>query len=41
MAKTVISGDIIASTSLIDSERDFIEKSLKDLMKDLRKNFNV
>jgi hypothetical protein len=36
MAKTVISGDIIASTSLADSERDFIEKSLKALLKDLK-----
>jgi hypothetical protein len=41
MAKTVISGDIIASTSLADSERDFIEKSLKALLKDLKQNFNV
>ncbi len=40
MVKTVISGDIIASTSLTDSERVFIEKSLKVLLKDLRKYFN-
>ena len=41
MVKTVISGDIIASTSLTDSERVFIENSLKNLLKDLRKNFNA
>jgi hypothetical protein len=41
MVKTVISGDIIASTSLTDSERVFIEKSLKHLLKDLKQNFNV
>jgi hypothetical protein len=40
MVKTVISGDIIASTSLTDSERVFIEKSLKVLLLDLRKYFN-
>lgn len=41
MAKTVISGDIIASTSLTDSDRENIEKSLKALLKDLKHYFNV
>jgi hypothetical protein len=41
MAKIVISGDIIASTSLTVKEREYIEKSLKDFFKDLKKHFNV
>jgi hypothetical protein len=41
MSKTVILGDIIASTSLADSEWANIEKSLKDLLKDLKQNFNL
>jgi hypothetical protein len=41
MLTTVISGDIVASTSLSDEGRVFIEKKLKKIFKDLKKEFNV
>jgi hypothetical protein len=41
MIATVISGDIIASTSLSDHNRSVIEGALKDLFKDLQQSFNV
>jgi hypothetical protein len=41
MANTVIIGDIIASTSLPFSERAYISKSLKYLLKDLKLNFDI
>ncbi|MBP7497088.1 MAG: hypothetical protein KA792_05430 [Bacteroidales bacterium] len=39
--KTIISGDIIASTSLNETGRRKIEKGLKYLSKELRKEFDV
>jgi hypothetical protein len=41
MIKAVISGDIIASTSLSDAGRVLIEKALKELIEELREGFNA
>ena len=41
MIKAVISGDIVASTSLNDAGRELIENSLKELINELNKNFNT
>jgi hypothetical protein len=35
MVETVITGDLIASTSLSDSEHEFIEKSFNFIIKDM------
>lgn len=39
MNQAVISGDIIASTSLSDAGRDFIEKKLKELIKEINQGY--
>ena len=41
MIKAVISGDIVSSTSLSDAGRVLIEDSLKELLEELKKGFNV
>lgn len=41
MMKSVISGDIVASTSLSDAGRKLIEDRLKELLIELSKNFNT
>nr|NQU91193.1 fumarate hydratase [Bacteroidota bacterium] len=41
MIKAVISGDIVASTSLSDAGRELIEDALKELLEELRKRFNT
>ena len=41
MNQAVISGDIIASTSLTDKGRDFISDSLSKLFSDLKKTHNI
>ena len=41
MTKAVISGDIVTFTSLSDTSRSVIEGALKELLKKLKKYFNV
>jgi len=41
MIKAVISGDIVASTSLTDAGRELIEKALEELIDELSKSFNT
>jgi len=41
MNKAVISGDIVASTSLSDSGRILLEKSLKELSEEIKAGFNT
>ncbi len=41
MKYSVISGDIVSSTSLNSEDRKFVEEKLKDLLKDLKSEFNV
>jgi len=41
MNKAVISGDIVASTSLSDSGRILLEKSLKELSEEIKTGFNT
>lgn len=41
MIKAVISGDIVAYTSLNDAGRELIENALKELINELNKNFNT
>ena len=41
MIKAVISGDIVASTSLSDAGRELIEEALKELLEELRIRFNT
>lgn len=41
MNYSVISGDIVSSTSLIAEDRKFVEENLKDLLVDLKKKFDV
>jgi hypothetical protein len=41
MIKAVISGDIVASTSLTDEGRELIENALNGLMDELKENFNT
>lgn len=41
MKYSVISGDIISSTSLTGEHRKLVEEKLKNLLKDLKKEFNV
>jgi len=41
MIKAVISGDIVASTSLTDAGREFLENAIKKLIDELNKRFNT
>ena len=41
MKYSVISGDVVSSTSLTDEDRKLVEERLKILLKDLKKEFNV
>jgi hypothetical protein len=41
MEYAIISGDIIASTSLSDSGKQLIEESIRKLLQELKANFNV
>jgi len=41
MKYSVISGDIISSTSLTGEDRKLVEEKLKNLLKDLKKEFSV
>lgn len=41
MKYSVISGDIVSSTSLNSEDRKFVEENLKTLLNDLKREFNV
>ncbi len=41
MKYSVISGDIVSSTSLNNEDQKFVEEKIKDLLSDLRQEFNV
>lgn len=41
MKYSVISGDIVSSTSLNNEDRKFVEENLKTLLADLKRKFNV
>lgn len=41
MNYSVISGDIVSSTSLNNEDRQFVEENLKTLLEDLKQKFNV
>jgi DNA-binding CsgD family transcriptional regulator len=41
MNYSVISGDVVSSTSLTNEDRKLVEESLKVLLQDLKKEFNV
>ncbi len=41
MKYSVISGDIVSSTSLNNEDQKFVEEKIKDLLSDLKQEFNV